>query len=233
MKAVMKRVAVLAVLLGGCSADYPSLYIQQNQVPEAGCRVPGQRVDAIGQGFLDVSGGSNLGYIFTPLVVNGLRMGTTTTQHIMFLAGADIEILPTGAARSVELVNTLAALDQAKRVALVSGSIAAGGSQGLAITIIDGEQAATMDTFLSPGETVGVVVRVSIKATVDGADITGLPFDYPVILCSGCATVDLGPCAALAQGFEGTSGGTCNPLQDGIIQCCDNFTVCPAMGPTQ
>ena len=236
MKEVMKRVAALAVLLGACSADYPSLYIQQNQVPEENCRVPGTTVDALGTGFLDVSplpgGITNRGYVFTPLLVNALATGTTTTQHLMFIAGADIEILSTGAARSTELVNTLAALDQDRRTALISGSIKPGGSQGAAFNVIDSQQTQTINTFLSPGEEVDVVTRVSVKATVDGSDITGKPFDYPLHLCRGCLLVDLGPCAGLAVGFEGFSGGVCNLLQDGTLECCDNFAVCPARGPS-
>jgi len=234
---VMKRVAALAIVLGGaCSADNPSLYIQQNQVPEAGCRVPGTVVDALGQGFLDVSplpgGFTNPGYIFTPLLVNGLTAGTTSTQRVMFLAGADVELRSTGSARSTELVNTLAALDQVQRNEPFSGSIKPGGSQGAAFNVIDSEQAQTMFTFLSPGESVNLIAHVSIKATVDGSDITGLPFDYPIFVCRGCQLVDLGPCAGLEMGFEGSSGGVCNPLQDGTVECCDNFAVCPARGPT-
>lgn len=236
MKQVMKRVAALAVLLGGaCSADYPSFYIQQNQVPEATCRVPGTTVDALGRGFLDVSQipgrFDNPGYIFTPLLVSALTEGATVTQHIIFLTGAEIEILPTGSARSTELVNTLAALDQAKRTALVSGSIKPGGTQGAAFNAIDHPQTVTIATFLAPGESVDLVARVSIKGSVDGSDITGMPFDYPIAVCNGCLVADLGPCAGLAVGFVGMSGGVCNALQDGFVECCDNFAVCPARGP--
>jgi hypothetical protein len=236
MKEVMKRVAALALLLGGaCTADYPSLYIQQNQVPEANCRVPGTTVDALGTGFLDVSqipgGATNPGYIFTPLLVNALAAGTTTTQHLMFIAGADVEILSTGSARSTELVNTLAALDQARTTALISGSIKPGGTQGAAFNIINIDQVQTINTFLSQGERVNVVARVSIKANVDGSDITGKPFDYPLLVCRGCLLFDLGPCAGLGIGFTGMIGGVCNPLQDGNLECCDNFAVCPARGP--
>ena len=235
MKEVMNRVAALAVLLGACTADYPSLYIQQNQVPEANCRVPGTTVDALGTGFLDVSplpgGFTNRGYVFTPLLVNALAAGTTSTQHLMFIAGADVEIRSTDTARSTELVNTLAALDQVNRTALISGSIKPGGSQGAAFTVVDSEQTQTINTFLSSGEEVDVVVRVSVKATVDGSDITGKPFDFPLHLCRGCLLVDRGPCAALPIGFVGFSGGVCNLLQDGTLDCCDNFTVCPALGP--
>ena len=174
---------------------------------------------------------TNRGYVFTPLLVNALATGTTTTQHLMFIAGADIEILSTGAARSTELVNTLAALDQDRRTALISGSIKPGGSQGAAFNVIDSQQTQTINTFLSPGEEVDVVTRVSVKATVDGSDITGKPFDYPLHLCRGCLLVDLGPCAGLAVGFVGFSGGVCNLLQDGTLECCDNFAVCPARGP--
>jgi hypothetical protein len=222
--------------LGGCSADYPSLYIQQNQVPDTGCVVSTSASTFTSAGILDVStepgGGVNLGYVFTPLIINAIAANSQQpTLHLAFLTSADIEILPGGSARSQELVAALAAAGLAKRIERISGTIKPAGTVAMSFYLTDAEMTSALRLLVTTNEVVQTVARVTVSAVVDGRTVTSYPFDYPLSFCLGCLLQDVGACAALPQTFVASTGGVCNPLQDTVLQCCDNFAVCPAMAP--
>ncbi len=234
--------AALALLLGavgglgGCSADFPSLYIQQNQVPDTGCVVSTSASTFISEGVLDTnndpSGNLNFGYVFTPLIVNAIAADSTNpTLHLAFLSGADVEIRPGTSARSQELVAALAAQGLTKRTERFSGTIKPAGSVAMAFHLTDLETTTAIRQFLGAGELVQTVVHIVINGQIDGRSVESYPFDYPLSFCVGCLVEDMGACASLPSGFTPSVGGTCNRLQDAVLQCCDNFTVCPAIAP--
>ncbi|HKA90658.1 MAG TPA: hypothetical protein VKE22_23515 [Haliangiales bacterium] len=228
--------ALLLGALGGCSADFPSLYIQQNQVPGTGCVVSTSGTTFLSEGVLDTnndpSGALNLGYVFTPLIINAIAADSSNpTLHIAFLTGADVEIRPGRSARSAELVAALAAQGLTKHTALFSATVKPGGSVALVFHLTDLETTAAIRQFLGAGELVQTVAHIVIDGTVDGRSVSSYPFDYPLSFCVGCLVADVGLCAALPTGFAGSEGGACNRLQDNLLQCCDNFKVCPAKPP--
>jgi hypothetical protein len=220
----------------GCSADFPSLYIQQNQVPETGCVVSAGGTVFLSEGLLDTNddpnGALNLGYVFTPLIVNAIAGDAAhPTLHLAFLTGADVEILPSGSARSQELVTALGAAGLAKHTVRFTATVKPGGNVAMVFHLTDLETTTAIRNQLSANEVVQTIVRVTVSANIDGGTATSYPFEYPLSFCVGCLVQDLGPCAGLPAGFTGAVGGQCNRLQDAPLECCDNFAVCPAAAP--
>lgn len=81
-----------------------------------------------------------------------------------------------------------------------------------------------------------VVATATIYGRLGGSDLDGLPFDYPVTVCSDCVVNDLGPCGSLSADFEPRTGNPCNPFQDGVVDCCTGAggaLTCPAVGTMQ
>jgi len=115
---------------------------------------------------------------------------------------------------------------------------------------------APSDTFLTPGGTAtapfdiipqGLVERIAAKVdlsqefrletiatltvvgTMSGGDVTSQPFAYPVTIGNQISVHITGNCSALASDFTARQGYSCNPYQDGVIDCCLNGgLVCPA-----
>ena len=81
-----------------------------------------------------------------------------------------------------------------------------------------------------------VLATATIYGRLGGSELDGLPFDYPVTVCSDCVVNDLGPCAGVAEDFEPRTGNPCNPFQDGVVDCCigtGGALTCPAVGTMQ
>lgn len=89
---------------------------------------------------------------------------------------------------------------------------------------------------LAAGSSLNALVVSTSTAYGDlgGKEITGLPFVYPVTVCTDCVIAVRGACSALDADFEARTGNACNPFQDGIVDCCTSGTslVCPAVGTT-
>src|SRR5262249_29996046 len=77
-----------------------------------------------------------------------------------------------------------------------------------------------------------VLATATIYGQLNGSDVDGRPFDYPVTVCNDCVVNDRGPCSGLKTSFQPRKGNPCNSYQDGTIDCCSNGAsfVCPAVG---
>jgi hypothetical protein len=77
-----------------------------------------------------------------------------------------------------------------------------------------------------------VLATATIYGRLGGDDVDGLPFDYPVTVCTDCVVNHLGPCGGVKTSFMPRPGNPCNAFQDGVIDCCSNGAelVCPAVG---
>ena len=82
-----------------------------------------------------------------------------------------------------------------------------------------------------------LVATVSVFGDLAGDEVTGLPFEYPVTVCSDCVVHvlkdDTGkaiPCP-VPMATTVKTGNACNVFQDGVVDCCTTTTgahVCPA-----
>lgn len=80
-----------------------------------------------------------------------------------------------------------------------------------------------------------VVATATLYGKLGTSEIEGVPFVYPVAVCSDCVVNVVGTCASTPVGFEARPGNVCNPYQDGVLDCCKSDTglVCPAVGTKQ
>jgi hypothetical protein len=75
--------------------------------------------------------------------------------------------------------------------------------------------------------------RVLGRLGVIGSEVESDPYQLPVTISNGGFVNSLGPCSNVPTTFVPRFGNACNPLQDGIVDCCtapDNTPVCPAVG---
>jgi hypothetical protein len=235
-------VAAAAALGVGCTDANYSVYILRNQAITDGCKIPaGGGTDLTrGVGQLDVTApipGSNLaniGYLLAAAVVNGTTASMDLpNSHIFFAQGADVTLRSNGTSASNAIIAALQTRNLVKRTQYFSGSIPPGGTAGMGITLIDEDQTAALANFLDENP-VEVIATAKIFGQIDGTNVTGGAYDFPIDVCQGCLVNNLGTCASLNASTMLHTGGTCNPLQDALLDCCTNDagkTVCPPVVP--
>lgn len=216
----------------GCTADgAESIQIIRNQLPDEGCVIP-TVADGPYQprGRIDVN--SPNGYRFTPLVQSFAEENDNSMRRT-FINGANIDISFAGSNTpvvSAGLENSI------KFRTLFSGSIAASGSTSLDFDIVTRELLADLVDDVTPTNPVQIVASVTIIGELDGDGIESNTFTYPVEVCDGCTTNVLGLCSELDPALEISTGGVCNTLQDGVLDCCteaDGSLTCPAAIPPE
>lgn len=219
-------VLAFAVPLGGCveSGD-ESLVILRNEVPSSGCTISTSGSEFRSRGAIDVQ--AERGYLFTPTVTNLAQGDQDGPSRLAFVEGADIDLtFPSGGGPSDP---ALTSFSQS-----FSGSISPNGGESTFVFEIVPK--ATLDSLaLAVGDRVDVEAVVQLVGTLDGSNIRSNKFHYPIEICNQCLTIDRGACDALPLDYVGEGGGECQPLQDGVVECCtsaENQLVCPAMGPT-
>lgn len=77
-----------------------------------------------------------------------------------------------------------------------------------------------------------IVATAQVYGDLNGNEVEGVPFVYPVTACNDCVVNVVGTCAATSKTFKPRPGNACNPFQDGTVDCCSNGAdlVCPAVG---
>jgi hypothetical protein len=192
-----------------CSTNNGELVIVKNIKPAEGCIVPANADTAIGRGLLHPD--SATGYVFTPVVQSLVETNSGTDRRVFF-NGAEIELDHAGGDAVVNPFTTA-----------FSGSVEPGATAGVAFEITP--------AGLAEGE---YLAHIQIFGNINGGDVESQVFDYPITVSASAFAVDLGDCAALESEYAGViAGSTCNALQDGTIECCDDGgdLICPAEGP--
>jgi hypothetical protein len=221
--------ALLAAgMLAGCTDTNYTVYILRNQVLADGCKVATSGTDFVSFGELDVTDpvpGSNLvntGYLLAAAVQNGTAPDSNDTNlHIFFAMGADVELRSNGSSGSDAVIAALGVRSLLSRTLYFGGSIPPGGTAGMGFPIIDEEQTLALGDILGT-QVVQVIARSKIFGIIDGNDVTGSPFDFPVTVCKGCLVADLGSCSVVSMSSQMfNAGGTCNKLQDALLDCCE------------
>lgn len=243
----MIRLAAIASLLAliAC-ADNRSVIIVRNIEPSDSCMVSPTTDVSVLRGFLDVTpvlpnGQFNSGYVMTPEIRNPTAAPSVTptrpgnpSGHIFFIQGIDIQVLAGPDAASETAVTALQAAGLANRTIRLGGSIEPSSTAALAFEVIDAQMLDALQGAVTiPAQ---VVVRIVAFGEMDGSDLESQSFDYPITLCDGCLIFNLGPCAGLPEGVTIPSGGTCGPVQDGALACCQRDsgqTICPAVAITE
>jgi len=225
----------------GCVADSGNegFIILNNTAPPTGtvCTLTG----ALGQPFVshgEISVASPSGYLFTPLIQSQITAtATNETQRTIMFEGANVEL--TVEAETIQHSDgtftkptppMLQGTD-GKFQALFSGSVTPGGTANVSFEIVPVSTIATIaqGAGLAAGDRLSAEVKALVKpfGTLGGSRVDGSPFQYPITVCNDCVVVDHGACP-----ITGTvrTGDSCQPYQDGIVDCCtdaQNNLLCP------
>lgn len=235
-------VLLVASILGtagaaGCvndAADAP-MRILRNIAPAEGCVIDSGSDVFNDDGIIDAQ--SDLGYIFTPVVSNDLTLvtGESDVQKTIFMEGAEVTIafydtdLFPAANFDARLLHF---------VTPVGGSVAPGGGvASFSFEIVPQQLLAAMTPTIETqagGFRTTLDVRVQMFGTKGGGDVESNIFRYPVQVCLGCLVANVGACADLPNSYIPRTGGACNILQDGVLDCCvtgGGGLLCPATPP--
>ena len=212
--------AAASLFASACTDAGTTLIVLQNQVPGEGCTVSADRAnDFIPRGRIDAA--AEDGYLFTPLVQNVAERTQNDSQRILFVEGADVTL-----SGDFEADSSLTEFSQA-----FSGSLLPGDFGSFAFIIVPEQLVRDLGEALPDNGEVAVNAEITVFGTVDGGDVESQPFHYTVDVCDGCTLIDNGDCTLLPDDFTATTGGACQPLQDGQIDCCTSSggeLVCPA-----
>jgi hypothetical protein len=238
--AVATALAALAACVDN-NADAP-MQILRNLAPAEGCILDPGTTTFTNQGRIEST--SQGGYLFTPLVQNNLTLldNEATSPKTIFLEGARVELsfydttlFPASA------VATLKSRGLTEFIVPMSGSFEPdGGTAALGFTIVPVDLLVAIDSILpqasatSPSPSTVIDARIQLFGKRGGGSTASNWFRYPVEVCRDCLVVNHGSCASLPSGFSARTGGVCNPLQDGFVDCCMNAAMlsCPAMPVT-
>jgi hypothetical protein len=238
--------AAVLVGLGACAAEGgDTLIILNNSDPGAECLVtpteagnflPSGRIDAAGV----IDSGSSIGYLVTPTIKNIATSndGALTTERTVILAGARVDIAVGNHSDGTPVlsdaeISALTMQNALKYTAPFAGSIAPDGA--LAGVAFEGIPAVVIEAIgpkLAPGEAAIVLTTFSVFGeTISGSDVDSNDFTFPVTVCNGCLSTNLGLCTEVPDG-EYPGGGECNTFQDAESVCCTDsagLLVCPAV----
>ena len=230
--------AALASALGfmgapGCTSEDATVVILQNQAPTMGCMVSSSSSDAyVPRGFIDAQ--ANAGYFFTPLLRNFATSTSTAGEgrRIAFLEGAEIRLdFPAGLLSDAEL-SDLSSRNLVEFSQPFSAAVSPNG--GLTSVVFELIPVPVLQALRGPlpedGTLASIQATVQVFGKLGGSSITTQEFVYWVDVCDGCAKNQLGDCALVDPSADIRTGGVCNLLQDGFVDCCTQAgeEVCPA-----
>jgi hypothetical protein len=239
---------VFAAALGACVASNgdEGIFITKNVAPGDGCTLSSDVAEKfLAHGTLDLY--SPIPYTFNPQMQS--RITATTGKEdsrTVLLRGArvDLDFVSTDAAgNKLFTASELAALKSAGAThfqSLFSAPLRPNG--GIADASFDLIPTAVTEAIAAKvGSTTAsfrteVVAKVVVYGDMSGSEITSQEFQFPVTVCNDCVVNVLTDAMGAAQtcpapaGTAVTQGNSCNPYQDGPIDCCKMGTslVCPA-----
>lgn len=222
----MNRLALLLVLAASaCVADGgdEGFSIAHNLVPGENCMVsPGAAFNS--RGTIDIEGTN--GYVLTPEIQSRITAedGASVAQRTIVLRGARVEVLDVTGGAEVSI---------GKFTSLFSASVEPLGATGVAFDIITPQMLTGYLSTVTAENRVQLLAKVTPYGALGGSgeEFDGVQFQYPVTVCRGCVAQNVGACPLPSNAVIIDRSHSCNPFQDGFVQCCDaNGTlICPAV----
>jgi len=230
---MLALVGVAGLGAGACvdtGAD-SGMRILGNVAPGDGCVVDGASTTFQDDGVIEPTSG--FGYVFTPAVVNELQIvgDESTGPKTIYITHARVDIAFYDPA--FEGVGADASLLHF-RVPVAGVIEPGGGKSGFSFEIVPPELLWAIDDQLpargvnDPPQRTTLDVRIQMVGTRGGGETESNVFRYPVDVCDGCVYVDQGACKDVEPDFQARTGGACNVLQDGFVDCWVNRLVRPA-----
>ena len=208
---------VSALGLSACVDGGDTIQVLRNQLPQAGCLVPDSATATfMPRGRIESSAAG--GYLFTPLIENRAVPNAAADRNV-FVDGANVDLKFSDDLFSEAEIKAFNDSGLARFKQSFSGSIPAGGLASFAFEVLPKGLLDEIDNRLADGQSTQVVAQVEVLGTLDGGDIESNLFSYPIQVCKGCLIQNLGSCESIIS-EEINTGGVCQALQDGILDCC-------------
>jgi hypothetical protein len=227
--------SVIAALGSACTANGgdESILVLKNVQPGAGCMVmPSETETGVSRGALDVQ--FKTGYEFFAQVKSRITATTTQVdQRVILTRGANVDI--TFADSTVFSAAELTDLNTKNLLHFLTP---------FSVPIPPNDAIVDVEFELIPVDLVAVIAAkklpmVAVQTTfkmvgdLSGGNVSSQPFSYSIQVVSQGFRRDQGLCADLSTTFVPKVGNSCNPGQDGVVDCCKDPTgefVCPAVG---
>lgn len=217
----------------GCVADTgdEGMYISKAVAPGADCTFTSQESEAfIGRGSYKI--GAPYAYTIIPQVKSKITAADKLVNaRTVQIRGARVDLTFADEAVGAGLDSSLT-----KFQTLFSAPLAPNG--GVTDAIFDlipaGLSQALAEKYRDQDVQVEVLAKLQVYGDMSGKEVVSQDFQFPVTMCTNCITFDLGACSTLTAETPVRSGNSCNPFQDGVVDCCTDGTrfLCPAPIPT-
>jgi hypothetical protein len=216
-------VATLAVAtLGGCTADGGedgAIFVLKNVAASTGC-VTTAAADELGisHGSLDTL--LPRGYLFIAQTKSRLSaIAGTEDQRTILISGARVDVTFPGSSLfdATELAELKTAGLTHFRQLFTAPLAPNGGITDVGFELIPASLVQRMTAKAGGPLRVETVATFTIEGHQAGNDVESQEFAYPITIATGSSIVNHGACP-----IEGTvrPGSPCNPVQDGVVDCC-------------
>jgi hypothetical protein len=235
----LARAALLAMTLvttlGGCVADGQDggIFVLKNVQAEDGCKVTAMDTEVgISHGSLDLLLPN--GYLFIAQMKSRITALTgQEDQRTIITTGAKIDItFPNSQLFSADELANLKASGLTHFKQLFSASLPPNGKiadAGLEVIPAALTQAIARKADLTTPFRLETVATFTVEGDMAGQTVSSQAFSYPITIGNNVSVNVVGTCP-LPKGSTPRTGYSCNPAQDGVVDCCDKAgtLVCPA-----
>lgn len=229
---------VLAVTAPACTANGgdESILVLKNVAPGDNCTVsPAETETGVSRGALDVQ--FKTGYAFFAQVKSRITASNAIVgevdQRTIVTRGANVDLtFPDATVFSAAEIADLNSKNLLHFMSPFSVPLPPNDA------IVDVEFDLLLPQLVAAIAAKGVAmttVQATFKVVGDlsGGNVSSQPFSYSVLVVSQGFRRNQGPCAMLSTSFVPKVGNSCNPGQDGVVDCCTDPSggfVCPAVG---
>lgn len=226
----------LAVSAGACVADSgdEGILVLKNVAAAEGCTFDGTEAEpSITHGSLDLTLGT--GYLFIAQMKSRITaLDDQIDQRTVITNGANVDLtFPSPSTLSDSEIAGLESAGLMKYRQLFSAPLLPnGGIADAGFTLIPAAVTRALSDLAATKEQpfeVEALATFTITGRMSDGDVASQPFAYPVTIGVGQTVNVVGQCP-LPMGTDVRPGYTCNPGQDGVVDCCMEGTAlrCPA-----
>ncbi|HVV82742.1 MAG TPA: hypothetical protein VHE35_06660 [Kofleriaceae bacterium] len=226
LRPVLFSLLPLALGVGACVDDGADsgLTVLKAVPPDPGCTFTAGGDLFVASGLIESDAGT--GYLLAPELRNDITLadGESATPKTVFVTGAHVTI--TFYDDKLFDADTQAQLETdglTRFLAPMAGPVEPNaGTAVFPFQAVPGELIAKIDQALAhaPGAHTLLDVKLQFTGTRGGSDIESNVFHFPVEVCDDCVVSHLGACTDLSSTAVFGTGGACNALQDGHLDCC-------------
>jgi hypothetical protein len=234
----MHRLSLLIlVVVGACAQNGTDggILVTKNVAPGNACTFLGDTTEPfIPAGSLSTLGAA--GYIFNPQMQSRITaLPGEENERTIIVQGANVDLTVDPAISVDPAFTHFRAVFSAPLFPIVNGTqpVSDSSFQLIPPEVVDAIVAANPGAAQFPSDT-NPAFATLIQATfqvdglMSGEFVNSQPFNYAVTVGNSTGVTSLGNCPVMAGALN--VGDSCNPFQDGLVDCCTSGTtlVCPA-----